>query len=306
MNKRSHVGAGGPRSVSRPPCLVIATAAVVSGWLSFVGAPGVWHAFLAGAAANSRPPSRRRYGRPSNRAVSSEPSAPRDLTGMLDDLPPHPARDASLEQYATDALVAARWLEAIDDKAPFREVDCVADFGAGNGLLGIGALLLGAPRALFVELDDLACDAIHQGLASHGLADRAEVLCTDLRRLEPAGRACDVVMMNPPWGQRGHKRRLADRPFLEMAVKLAKTSVHLLHSAGVSHVEPWANDSGWVAQRWLEAELTLPRSYAHQRKQKAYVDAAMWWLTRRDAPNQRKLQRSHQVISVRSKWAALS
>ena len=33
----------------------------------------------------------------------------------------------------------------------------VVDLGAGNGILGIGALLLGAPRAIFVEVASLHC-----------------------------------------------------------------------------------------------------------------------------------------------------
>eukprot|EP00438_Fugacium_kawagutii_P006899 Skav221023 [mRNA] locus=scaffold576:21245:37450:- [translate_table: standard] len=70
----------------------------------------------------------------------------------LSELPRHPARNPKLEQYATDGDTAARWLMGIDKQDPFKELqEAVVDLGAGNGILGIGALLLGAPRAIFVE-----------------------------------------------------------------------------------------------------------------------------------------------------------
>lgn len=238
-------------------------------------------------------------------SLSEDGSHCASLIGQLSRLPPHLSRDASLEQYATDVEVAAFWLDAIDRKEPFSSCQAVVDLGAGNGALGIGALLLGAPRVIFVEVDPVACEALLAGLRAFDLASRAEVLCVDVSSIKSALQECDVVIMNPPWGQR---RRFADRPFLEAAVDLARNSVHLLHSAGARHVEPWARDAGWDAARWLEAELTLPYSYAHQRKNRAYVDAAMWWLQKRDGARtaRQDLPRSEFVISARSRWAKLA
>mmetsp|Transcript_8422 Transcript_8422/g.21571 ORF Transcript_8422/g.21571 Transcript_8422/m.21571 type:complete len:325 (-) Transcript_8422:35-1009(-) len=197
------------------------------------------------------------------------------LAMTLSNLPAHPTQNAKMEQYATDGDVAAQWLNAINSEEPFEGADCVADLGAGNGILGIGALLLGAPRVVFVEADADACAAIEKGVARNHLGLRAEVLCTDVKDVDPTEYACDVVVMNPPWGQ---QRRSADRPFLDASVALARRSVHVLHSAGAVHVEPWAVDVGWRAERWMEAELPLPRHYAHQTKRRGFTAGAMWWL----------------------------
>mmetsp|Transcript_17608 Transcript_17608/g.48620 ORF Transcript_17608/g.48620 Transcript_17608/m.48620 type:complete len:93 (-) Transcript_17608:8-286(-) len=83
--------------------------------------------------------------------------------------------------------------------------------------------------------------------------------------------------MNPPWGQ---QRRSADRPFLEAAAAVAGRSIHLLHSAGAIHIEPWFADAGWSAERWMELELPLPRTYAHQKQRRGFTSAAMWWARR--------------------------
>jgi len=227
------------------------------------------------------------------------------LIRELSQLPAHPTHDALLEQYTTDVEVAAFWLHAIDGREPFANCQSVIDLGAGNGLLGIGALLLGAPRVYFAEVDPTACEAIRKGLHKLDLMSRAEVICVEVCRTQSELQPCDVVIMNPPWGQ---LRKFADRPFLEVAVGIARQSVHLMQSAGVRHIEPWARDAGWYASRWLEAELTLPKSYAHQRKTRAFTDAAMWWLQKRRGavtPRQ-QLARSDFVISSRSRWAKLA
>lgn len=205
-------------------------------------------------------------------------SRQKQLAMTLSKLPPHPAHNAKLEQYATDGDVAARWLASIDAEEPFADLDCVADLGAGNGILGIGALLLGAPRACFVEVDSQACDSIRAGLDTHDLTYRSEVYCIDIHEAKAVVNQCDMVLMNPPWGQ---QRRSADRPFLESAIGIALQSVHVLHSSGAVHIEPWASDAGWEAKRWMEAKIPLPKRYAHQKQRRAFTDAAMWCLSKR-------------------------
>ena len=61
------------------------------------------------------------------------------------------SKKVQLEQYPTDSEIAAEILWAafmqgdIEDKS-------IADFGCGNGILGIGALLLGAKRQCLLTL----------------------------------------------------------------------------------------------------------------------------------------------------------
>ena len=75
----------------------------------------------------------------------------RHLAIALSKLPPNPCNSVELEQYQTEGNLAALWLSQIDGKDGL-EGKTVLDLGAGNGILGHGAQLLGA-EVTFVECD---------------------------------------------------------------------------------------------------------------------------------------------------------
>lgn len=52
---------------------------------------------------------------------------------------------------------------------------CIADIGAGSGILGIAAALLGADRVLALELDPWACRVARENAERNGVADRISV-----------------------------------------------------------------------------------------------------------------------------------
>lgn len=78
----------------------------------------------------------------------------------------------------------------------------VLDLFAGAGTLGIEALSRGAARATFVERDRRALAAIRTNLATTGLADRADVVASDVIAFlaaAPAERRYDLVFCDPPF-----------------------------------------------------------------------------------------------------------
>ena len=77
---------------------------------------------------------------------------------LLSGLEPHLSNSVELEQYSTDGDLAARWLTDIAAFGDLSEGCTVADLGAGNGVLGLGALAMGAGRAILVEADEAACN----------------------------------------------------------------------------------------------------------------------------------------------------
>ena len=200
----------------------------------------------------------------------------RKLAMTLSQLPRHPLKEAALEQYGTDGEVAAKWVASIDMKEPFEEIDGVIDLGAGNGILGIGALLLGAPHAVFVEIDYEVCEVLQESIKSMGFNDRCRIINGDVSDLGD-DLVHDVVIMNPPWGRQTPK---ADRPFLLAANRCARSTIHLLHGRGAAHIDPWAEENGWISKRWMEADLPLPATYAHHSRKRGSTEAAIWWLER--------------------------
>lgn len=134
---------------------------------------------------------------------------------------------AELEQYpfdgqsASDFLWNAYQLGDIEGKT-------VGDFGCGTGILGIGALLLGAKKVYFIDISNAAVQIAKRNLKSIeeelglNLHEKASFLIGDISLFK---NKVDTVVQNPPFGtQKEH----ADRLFLQKAIECADIvySVH--------------------------------------------------------------------------------
>jgi len=83
----------------------------------------------------------------------------------------------------------------------------VLDAFAGSGALAIEALSRGAARAVLVDRDPAATDAIRRNLRTTGLGDRARVqrraVGPFLRDGPPTEAPFDLVFLDPPYEQPG-------------------------------------------------------------------------------------------------------
>jgi len=115
-----------------------------------------------------------------------------------------------LEQYPTDSELAAHILWNAFMQGDI-ENKIVADLGCGNGIFGIGALLLGAKLVYFLEVDGEALDVAIKNCKFENVHFRKmDVLEFDEK--------VDTVVMNPPFGvQQEH----ADKNFLEKAMEIS-------------------------------------------------------------------------------------
>jgi len=198
----------------------------------------------------------------------------RRLAMLLSSLSEHPGGSVELEQYVTEGDLAARWLADIAAFGDLSEGCKVADLGAGNGVLGLGALAMGAGRATLVEADQAACDVAMSNAESMGFADSVEVIQAMLGSDPVDLGSADVVISNPPWGRQTPR---ADRPFLEAMIAVAAPA-HLIHSAEATHIQPLFEDVGWAAERYGEADFALPAAYSHHSRQRGRTRAAFWRL----------------------------
>jgi putative methylase len=199
---------------------------------------------------------------------------PKHLAIKLSKLTPHPCENVALEQYATEGDLASYWMLAVDQLDGF-ERSTVVDMGAGNGILGIGALLLGASEVVFVESDPTALEALEANIDSldDELRARARILPATVGLDEVPLEGVDIIVMNPPWGV---QREKADRPFLEAAFASKATSIHVLHSDRATHLEPMAKEHGWWAETVLRTEFRLPATYEHHAQRKGKTDVKCW------------------------------
>jgi putative methylase len=198
----------------------------------------------------------------------------RRLAMLLSNLVPHPSNSVELEQYTTDGDLSARWLADIAAFGDLSEDCTVADLGAGNGVLGLGALAMGAGRAILVESDQFACDVAKSNAESMGFTESVEVIQATLGSDSIDLGSADVIISNPPWGRQTPR---ADRPFLEAMIAGAAPA-HLLHSAEATHIQPLFEDAGWSVERYGEADFSLPAKFTHHSRERGKTRAAFWRL----------------------------
>lgn len=199
----------------------------------------------------------------------------RRLAMLLSNLSPHPRNSVELEQYSTDGDLAARWLADIVAFGDLTEGCSVIDLGAGNGILGLGALIMGAGSATLVESDQEACTVARLNAESAGFTDSATITCASVGADKIDIAKFDIVISNPPWGRQTPR---ADRQFLE-AIISAEVTAHLMHSAGATHIKPLFEDAGWKAERYGEADFALPSMYSHHTRERGKTRSAFWRLS---------------------------
>lgn len=200
---------------------------------------------------------------------------PKHLAIELSKLKPHPCLRVELEQYATEGDLAAYWMLGVDQVDDVQGKHIV-DLAAGNGILGLATLLLGAEHVTLIEGDSSAhavaeanASKIDKRVAGSATTVHAMIGPEQIEIEQPI----DLVIMNPPWGVQSAR---ADRPLLEFAFSLGATAVHVLHSAKARHLIAMAKEHGYDSEVMLETEFRLPPTYAHHSKGKATTPIRCW------------------------------
>ena len=197
----------------------------------------------------------------------------RQLAMLLSSLPPHPCGDIELEQYTTSGDIAASWLAQIAAFGDLSTDSSIADLGAGNGILGIGAALMGVSQVVLVEVDEQACSVAFQSIEQAGVSDSVEIFCKRVDdSLDLSG--ADLIISNPPWGTQKPK---SDRPFLDAIIR-SNTIAHLMHSAEATHIETIFKSAGWEVERYWETDFALPAAYSHHYSRQGKTRAGFWRL----------------------------
>lgn len=168
-----------------------------------------------------------------------------------------------VEQYATDAEVAAEVLWNVFMKGDIGKVS--VDLGCGPGMLGIGLLALGAEKVYFVDFDRKVLDIAKKNLEkvqSEGYAiGEAVFICADINDFDEQ---VDLVVMNPPFGI---KVRHMDRIFLKKAFDAAKVVYSFHKSDSKNFVKAFSDDNGFKITDVLDFNFPLKATMSyHTRK----------------------------------------
>lgn len=183
----------------------------------------------------------------------------RELAVFLSKLKTFSKPSVYLEQYSSDSEVAAilLWQAALNEEI---EGHIIVDLGAGTGILGIGALLLGAKYVYFVDVDAKIEKEIHANieiLHEHWELDiegKYSFICKNVKDLSVADLTAvqcsdsPIAVLNPPFGTRS---KHIDKIFLERAILLSN-SIYTMHKTSTKDfVDAFSRDNELVIA-WRE------------------------------------------------------
>ena len=170
-----------------------------------------------------------------------------------------------LEQYTTPAEIALAM--AMHAKlAGMLDGAVVADLGAGTCRIAIAALLLGASKAVAVDVDERFYGDCLRASRALGLDGRLSYVVSHISGGEgPLRRGLlDLVMMNPPFGV---WRRGADTEFLEYAMSLRPRAViAIVKSGNIGYHEALARKHGYELRFLGTYEFPIPASMPRHRR----------------------------------------
>ena len=175
------------------------------------------------------------------------------------------------EQYATDSEIGASvlWnaylLGDIERKV-------MADLGCGTGLLGIGALLLGAKQVYFIDSDEKALETAKKSFSkvkSEGyVLGKAQFICQDIRELKIKA---EVVVENPPFGT---KTAHADTLFLKKALETAPVAYSFHKSETKGFLERFsAKKNAKITHIW-NFKFSLKAAFSFHRRRIHRIDVS--------------------------------
>ena len=195
----------------------------------------------------------------------------RHLAMSLSKLQPHPCENVDLEQYSTDGNIASQFISSIVSYGDLSPDSIVGDLGAGNGILGIGALKLGAKKCIFLEADIRACEILQENLVLNYL-NESGVIINEFLDTNTNFPKVDLIVCNPPWGRQKEK---ADRPFLDLIIENGAIS-YLMHSSHATHLRPFFESRNWSVEKYGEHDFNLPANFSHHRKEKESTKVGFW------------------------------
>jgi putative methylase len=123
-----------------------------------------------------------------------------------------------LEQYQTDSEIAAEslWFAYMSGDIKGK---VIADLGCGTGIFGIGALILGAEKVYFIDVDSKALEIAKQNKKFIEKETGKKFKCVFMNRdIRGFYTKVDVVIQNPPFGV---VKTHTDKLFLIKAMEIA-------------------------------------------------------------------------------------
>ena len=182
-----------------------------------------------------------------------------------------------LEQYQIPVEIASSILftAAYSFNDIIKKVVC--DFGCGCGRFTIGSRILGAKRAIGIDIDS---DAIRCSL-KHTKKLKLKNVDWILGNIRHINITCDTVIENPPFGT---KRKHYDLVFLKKAFESAEViySIHKYTEEIKEFIEKIAKKEKFIISKAIPLKLEIPYMYEFHLKPKYFVRAIVFRFEKED------------------------
>ncbi len=196
----------------------------------------------------------------------------KDLEIVLSKLKNYEKPSFQLEQYPTPSSIAAEWIWTMAMRG---EVSgrTILDAACGPGILGIGLLLMGARKVIFVDKDrevmQICQDNFNNIKEEYEIAD-AEFIISDIQLIDVEA---NVVVQNPPFGT---KNEHIDKLFLEKAFSCAPLVYSMHKYSTQKFVEAIAKDFNFIITHLWRYDFPIKATFAFHEKPVKNVDVGLW------------------------------
>ncbi|MCF7799013.1 METTL5 family protein [Candidatus Woesearchaeota archaeon] len=206
----------------------------------------------------------------------------RDLAVFLSKLKTFSQPNQQLEQYSTDSDIAATLLWQAYLAGNINE-KYVIDLGCGTGILGIGALLLGATHVEFIDIDAMVYSTLKENLAI--MQDHWEIELTgkwtftnnNISTCGKTMREDAVVIMNPPFGT---QIKHADKLFLTGATTMAPL-IYTMHKTSTRNfLQAFSADNKYIITWQTDVKYPLKNTLGHHKKRLERIEVTLFALQR--------------------------
>lgn len=204
----------------------------------------------------------------------------KELELFLEKIPRYGSYKRSREQYETPSHIAAHvlWLAHLRRDI---ESKTIVELGCGTARFSIGALLLGAEKAICIDIDYdiiLYAKRIVEGIFS-GLTNRLVFVNSDVRDIDL--NAVDTVIMNPPFGVHPRSRGI-DVLFLKKAMDISKSiySIHKLTRGIDPIVSELSSSFGFEITYRERINFPIPMMFETHRRRRYTVSTVLFVLRR--------------------------
>jgi len=179
--------------------------------------------------------------------------------------------NVTTEQYPVDSEIGADvlWNAYFQDDI---ENMTIADLGCGTGLLGIGAMILGAKKVFFLDSDENVLEIAKENLNQFTEMGESEFIHSDVNDFKTK---VDVVVQNPPFGT---KTKHADREFLMKAFAITDI-IYTFHKAtSKDFIEKISADNGFRVTHYFDYDFPIKATQLFHKKKIHRIKVGVWRL----------------------------